>query len=99
LSSWSGSQQRAGGKDGRPTRDKVGFTSQHSQRKSLPAPRPLSALASLAAVLKGAPEMTAAKAGEMILDVNEFAIIVALLALIAIGCTIGFIACRRWWRK
>jgi hypothetical protein len=37
--------------------------------------------------------------GDMILDVNEFAIVVALLGLFAIGCTIGFIACRRWWRR
>jgi hypothetical protein len=37
--------------------------------------------------------------GDMILDVNEYAIVVALLALIAIGCTIGFVACRRWWRR
>jgi hypothetical protein len=35
----------------------------------------------------------------MILDVNEFAIVVALLGLFAIGCTIGFIACRRWWKR
>jgi hypothetical protein len=37
--------------------------------------------------------------GDMILDVHEYAIVTALLGLIAIGCAIGFIACRRWWRR
>jgi hypothetical protein len=35
----------------------------------------------------------------MILDVNEYVIALALLALIGIGCTIGFMTCRRLWRR
>jgi hypothetical protein len=37
--------------------------------------------------------------GDMVLDVNEYVVALALLALIGIGCIIGFMACRRLWKR